>query len=1101
MLLVAGAILPLTLLDSAAWADCTQSGAAYICSGVISSRQALTATSVFNEGNLEVVGDATFSAALSGAQVLNLRNEIGDTSLELVDGSNLKTTAAVLVSSNTAGTTTMVVGGNLTSTGAAGIRIDEAKGGFYFTQLASSEISSTAATGTYTAIAVNQEDGISRLDVDGKIHSQSGTGIKLALSKDAGDAIIIQGENGLIDARQYGINVNQKGAAGSAIDVDLAGQVNSRYLDSVHLENAANSGDITFTQQASSSIHQSGDGAGYGVALENWAAGSSTTATILGSIITTGAKNMAAVRADMLDADGRDIIIRQGSGSVIDSSESTDSTNYNSGIATVNKGTGDTVIVADGRVSGIGNGIYGSNYNSDNGGYGSGNISITTSSDVSGKTKNAGVLGLLYQDDTAPISATLQIVQTAGSITGAASGIETKNLGSGPTIIDVAGTVTGGGKEHGETHNNVVYTTESAGIFTDAVLGSEVIITLRNGANVSSASGIAIKDYDGALDDHGGNAIVTLESGASVTGSILLAAGSDRLSIGSAFDTDGITEMDGGDGVSAAGGMIDTLTFQGGDRAIAGSIIKNWENVVLDGGKLSFTDASLTTGSEPDMGLSILNGATLDGKSAFTLTGNMYIGAGSSFANSGAAGGMYSVSGDMTNAGAVALANGTSGDRLSVAGSYSGQGGLVILDTVLGDDTSMTDKLVIAGNTSGASLVRVVNVGGQGAQTAEGIEIISVGGQSNGTFSLVGDYLVAGAYTYRLHKDNASGTDPNDWYLRSELSSGQPEYHVAAPVYESYAQALLGLNGVGTLQQRVGNRGWSAQADGGASTVDGGGAWARVQGTHSRLTPRRSTTGTRYDQEMFKLQVGVDHPLLENAQSTVIGSVFAQYVHGNTRTRSADYARGRITTDGYGLGGAVTWYGNSGFYVDGVAQWMWFNSDLSTSAAGGALKDGNRGMGYALSAEAGKRYAIAPNWSLTPQAQLTASRVDFDDFQDRFGSTVRLSRGDSVEGRLGVTLDYETSQSGANGAVTSRTHVYGIANLYHEFRDGTRVRIEDVGFESKTDRLRGGVGVGGSHNWNKGKYSLYGEVLANTSLRNFGDSYSVNGTVGVRLMW
>uniref|UniRef100_UPI003340DAC6 autotransporter family protein n=1 Tax=Castellaniella defragrans TaxID=75697 RepID=UPI003340DAC6 len=450
---------------------------------------------------------------------------------------------------------------------------------------------------------------------------------------------------------------------------------------------------------------------------------------------------------------------------------------------------------------------------------------------------------------------------------------------------------------------------------------------------------------------------------------------------------------------------------------------------------------------------------------------------------------------------AVVRFDGPPGSVLRIAGNYTGHDGTIVLNTELGGDASPTDRLAITGDTSGTSLVRVVNAGGQGALTAEGIEIISVGGRSNGTFSLAGDYLVAGEYTYRLHKNNFSGTDPNDWYLRSELSSGQPEYHVAAPVYESYAQALLGLNGVGTLQQRVGNREWPAPSGSGASLADGS-AWVWVQGTHSRVTPRDPTiAGTRYDQDAFKLQLGADKRLAGNTGGAVVGSVFAQYVHGNTRTRATNYANGRIATDGYGLGGAVTWYGNSGFYLDGLAQVMWFRSDLSSSAAGGALKNDSWGMGYALSAEAGKRYAIAPNWSLTPQAQLTASRVDFDDFQDRFGSTVRLSRGDSVEGRLGVTLDYETSQSGANGAVTSRTHVYGIANLYHEFRDGTRVRIEDLGFESKADRLRGGIGVGGSHNWGKGRYSLYGEVLADTSLRNFGDSYSVNGTVGVRLMW
>jgi hypothetical protein len=45
------------------------------------------------------------------------------------------------------------------------------------------------------------------------------------------------------------------------------------------------------------------------------------------------------------------------------------------------------------------------------------------------------------------------------------------------------------------------------------------------------------------------------------------------------------------------------------------------------------------------------------------------------------------------------------------------------------------------------------------------------------------------------------------------------------------------------------------------------------------------------------------------------------------------------------------------------------------------------------------------------------------------------------------------------------------------------------------------VGLGGTYNWNDDKYSVYAEVSANTSLQNFGDSHTVNGTVGLRVKW
>lgn len=86
---------------------------------------------------------------------------------------------------------------------------------------------------------------------------------------------------------------------------------------------------------------------------------------------------------------------------------------------------------------------------------------------------------------------------------------------------------------------------------------------------------------------------------------------------------------------------------------------------------------------------------------------------------------------------------------------------------MLGDDSSATDKLIVTGNTSGDTGVVVNNVRGRGAQTADGIEIVHVGGQSDGNFRLQ-NRAVAGAWEYFLHKGNAGGTDGN-WYLRSEL--------------------------------------------------------------------------------------------------------------------------------------------------------------------------------------------------------------------------------------------------------------------------------------------------------------------------------------------
>lgn len=502
--------------------------------------------------------------------------------------------------------------------------------------------------------------------------------------------------------------------------------------------------------------------------------------------------------------------------------------------------------------------------------------------------------------------------------------------------------------------------------------------------------------------------------------------------------------------------------------------------------------------------------------------------------------------GSTTNSGIIAPGETPEGNQsklssigtLTISGNYVGQNGLLSLDTQLGDDTSLTDKLVISGDTSGKTSVVVTNIGGAGAQTVEGIRVVEVGGTSAGTFDLLGNYVhdgqqavVAGAYAYKLYQGGVSTPTDGDWYLRSQLKSvdpidpidpidpvdPNPLYQAGVPLYEAYPQALLGLNGVSTLQQRVGNRYWtgngnrviaqgadpigsdyaSMQEAGGA--VDGNGVWGRIEGSHNRMQPGVSTSGTDYNQNVFRMQAGLDGVLSESGAGKLIGGVTVHYAHGKTNVGSA-HGDGNISTDGYGFGSTLTWYGENGLYLDGQGQLTWYRSDLYSDTARRGMTDNNHGFGYALSLEGGKRIGINDGWAITPQAQLVYSNVDFDSFLDVFGSDISLDRGRSLQGRLGVTLEHENSWQNANGML-DRARVYGIANIYHEFLNGTRVNVVETHFTSRNDRTWGGLGFGGTYSWNDDKYSIYGEGLVKTSLNSFADSYSVNGNVGFRVKW
>ncbi|WP_343219498.1 autotransporter outer membrane beta-barrel domain-containing protein, partial [Phyllobacterium endophyticum] len=76
----------------------------------------------------------------------------------------------------------------------------------------------------------------------------------------------------------------------------------------------------------------------------------------------------------------------------------------------------------------------------------------------------------------------------------------------------------------------------------------------------------------------------------------------------------------------------------------------------------------------------------------------------------------------------------------------------------------------------------------------------------------------------------------------------------------------------------------------------------------------------------------------------LIGSLSAHYSHGSADI-SSFFGDGSIDTDGYGLGGTLTWYGQNGFYLDGQAQATWYDSDLRSSTLGTNLAEGSDGFG------------------------------------------------------------------------------------------------------------------------------------------------------------
>lgn len=443
---------------------------------------------------------------------------------------------------------------------------------------------------------------------------------------------------------------------------------------------------------------------------------------------------------------------------------------------------------------------------------------------------------------------------------------------------------------------------------------------------------------------------------------------------------------------------------------------------------------------------------------------------------------------------------------LRVDGNYTGDNGTIVFNGALEGDNSATDRLVVSGDVSGQTWIKVANRGGLGQQTQNGIKIIEVGGLSPAdAFRLKSDYVapnglpavVAGAYGYSLYQGTFADPSGKDWYLRSEYLDGaaeKPIYQPGTPLYESYANVLFELNGLPTLRERVGTREWSGA---GQRNAGHNGVWGWTQGSHRHMRPGHSTTDASQDINIWRMQVGIDRQVASDAHGDVVAGVNMSYGYANADIDSV-YGHGKIDSSAYGLGATLTWYGNDGFYVDGQAKLNWFRSDLKSKTLDVTETKGNHGFGYAMSAEAGKRIPLNGDgkWALTPQAQIVYSHVGYDDFVDAYDAAVSLRNHDRVTGRAGMSVDYSQGESRGNELTA-----FGMANLYRNFNGNSRVKVDGVSFSQEYERTWFGLGGGFQYTWNRGKYAIFGQAETQTSVQSFGKSYGIAASAGLRILF
>ena len=440
------------------------------------------------------------------------------------------------------------------------------------------------------------------------------------------------------------------------------------------------------------------------------------------------------------------------------------------------------------------------------------------------------------------------------------------------------------------------------------------------------------------------------------------------------------------------------------------------------------------------------------------------------------------------------------GTTLTVNGDYVGNNGTLQMNTVLGDDTSATDRLVVKGDTSGNTFVQVANAGGAGAKTINGIEIVNVGGTSDGTFELQGR-AVAGAYEYLLHKGSEADPADGNWYLRSEATpsadkddpgtSAQP----TTPLLRPEPAAYLGNQSAAvrmfqhSLHDRVGEPAL------GNRNSEGAQAWVRVQRDELDAGTLDGQIGIDSRANVLQMGIGQQFPLADG--SRLDAGVMAGYGEAtiNARSHFTGYqASGDVKGSSVGVYG--TWHqrpGTSeGLYVDGWAQYGRYDNTVQGDALAREQYDsrtvsGSLEAGYAIKLNEGKDYGVY----VEPQAQVIHTRYSADTVTEANGTVVRSQEAGGTATRLGVRLygrALDKSQNRVQPFVTLNWWNGGNASAIA--MDGVAVRHD---LPKSVYEVKAGAQAEFANGWSG---------FAQAGYQTGSGGYSgVTGQIGVKLNW
>lgn len=370
-------------------------------------------------------------------------------------------------------------------------------------------------------------------------------------------------------------------------------------------------------------------------------------------------------------------------------------------------------------------------------------------------------------------------------------------------------------------------------------------------------------------------------------------------------------------------------------------------------------------------------------------------------------------------------------DTVTIENYVGSANSRLIFNGELAGDDSTINKLIITGDSQGESLVQVNNLGGMGAQTLNGIELIEVQGNSAAEFYRSGR-IIAGAFDYDLVRGNQSGQKMSNWFLMSKPGAS-PE---ATGYYFNYVNIddIVDLR----LQDRLGSKEFTDYVKGDKDKVNA--LWARALYTNKAQWDDSNTNKMKSHNNY--LQVGYDladwSKKKNRFQIGIMGGIYDG--SGTVRSIFDDIPTTSTSSRIYSAGLYGTWFrknsSKENTYVDTWVQYLWGENELNSPDIN-AKYDLD---GIAVSAEIGYSGEISRSNTrrvyLEPKAQVIWNNVKQDSFNwSRLGGRIndkfKQETSHAILTRVGlrvVSREYDLQDMNPS---TKRDQLYLEANWLH----------------------------------------------------------------------